>query len=343
MSQTKTKRPVVVAIDGTSASGKSTNAKLVAKALGYVYVDTGAMYRTLAWYCLKHKIDVQDAKAVAAACRKWKTSLDCVEKHVHLLVDGYYPAKEIRTASEEISGGNLDLSARTERAAASLQETAASVEQLSSTLRANADNARKADVLARDAADVARQAGAAVTQVMATMDGITGQARKIGDIVGVIDGIAFQTNILALNAAVEAARAGEDGRGFAVVAGEVRMLAQRSADAAREIRELIGTSIEQIDGGADKAKAAGATMERVVAAVEGVSASVGAISSATTEQANGVLQVSQAVSDLDHGTQQNAALVEQSAAAAASLKGQAAALVQLLARFKTSSEPVASA
>ena len=241
----------------------------------------------------------------------------------------------IRTASEEISGGNADLSTRTERAAASLQQTASSIEELSTTLAQNADHARQANALASDAAGVARDAGQAVAQVLATMQDINAEAKKIGEIVGVIDGIAFQTNILALNAAVEAARAGEEGRGFAVVAGEVRMLAQRSGEAARAIRTLIGHSLARIEGGADQVQHASTTMGRVVTTVEGVSGTVEAIAHATAEQAQGVHQVSRAIADLDQGTQQNAALVEQSAAAADSLRGQAAALVQLLSRFKT--------
>ncbi len=244
-------------------------------------------------------------------------------------------AENVNVSSSEIAVGTMDLSARTESTAASLEQTAASIEQLSATIRNSADNARQADVLARDASQVAREGGTVVGDVITTMEAINAQAKKIGEIIGVIDSIAFQTNILALNAAVEAARAGEQGRGFSVVASEVRTLAQRSADAAKEIRTLIQSSVDQIGVGAKKVKVAGDTMTRIVSAIEKVSHTVGEISQATSEQAGGITQVNDAVADMDRSTQQNAALVEQATAATETLKNEAQNLVGMLARFRT--------
>ena len=243
-------------------------------------------------------------------------------------------AESVANASKEIASGNHDLSARTEQQAASLEETASSMEELGSTVRHNADNALQANQLARQASDVARDGGVVVSQVVDTMRGIHEASRKIGDIIGVIDGIAFQTNILALNAAVEAARAGEQGRGFAVVAGEVRNLAQRSAEAAREIKALIGASMERVEKGTHLVDQAGGTMGEVVGAIQRVSDIVAEISAASGEQANGVTQVGEAVHHMDHATQQNAALVEQMAAAASSLQGQADELVRQVGVFR---------
>lgn len=243
-------------------------------------------------------------------------------------------AESVLTASSEIAQGNMDLSQRTEHQASSLQETAATMEQLSSTVRNNAENAQQANKLGIDASDVAVRGGTVVHQVVDTMREINESSRSIGDIIGTIDGIAFQTNILALNAAVEAARAGEQGRGFAVVAGEVRQLAQRSAEAARQIKTLIGTSTEKVLQGSTLVEQAGETMEQVVAGIRRVSTMVAEISAASHEQSNGVSQIGQAVSQLDQTTQQNAALVEQGAAAAESLKLQAAQLVDAVAVFK---------
>jgi len=243
-------------------------------------------------------------------------------------------AEGVAMASTQIAQGNLDLSSRTEEQASALEETAASMEELSSTVKQNADNAKLADQLAKGASTVATSGGEVVGEVIETMKGINESSRKIADIIGVIDGIAFQTNILALNAAVEAARAGEQGRGFAVVASEVRSLAQRSAAAAKEIKELITTSVEQVDRGAQLVDRAGETMSEVVRSIVRVSDIMGEINSASTEQSAGVTQVSEAVSQMDHNTQQNAALVEESAAAAASLKEQAQRLVQAVAVFR---------
>ncbi|MDZ4101848.1 MAG: methyl-accepting chemotaxis protein [Hydrogenophaga sp.] len=238
-------------------------------------------------------------------------------------------------ASGEIAAGNQDLSARTEQQASELQQTAATMEQLGTTVRHNADNARQASQLAQSASSVAIQGGEVVGRVVQTMKGINESSRKISDIIGVIDGIAFQTNILALNAAVEAARAGEQGRGFAVVAGEVRNLAQRSAEAAKEIKGLIGASVARVEQGSALVDQAGTTMQEVVASIRRVSDIVGEISAASSEQSSGVEQVGQAITRMDQGTQQNAALVEESAAAADSLKQQALQLVGSVAVFKT--------
>ncbi|MBX3636077.1 MAG: HAMP domain-containing protein [Rubrivivax sp.] len=239
----------------------------------------------------------------------------------------------IATASAEIAGGNQDLSARTEQTASNLQQAAASLEQLTGTVGSTAESARTANQLAASAADVAQRGGAVVSQVVSTMDEIHSASKKIADIIAVIDGIAFQTNILALNAAVEAARAGEQGRGFAVVAGEVRSLAQRSAEAAREIKGLIQASVEKVDAGSRLVANAGSTMNEIVASVQRVTDIIGEISAAASEQSSGIAQVNGAVTDLDRMTQQNAALVEQSAAAAESLKDQAQKLAEVVGRF----------
>jgi methyl-accepting chemotaxis protein len=243
-------------------------------------------------------------------------------------------AESIRLASAEIATGNQDLSHRTEQTASNLQRAAVSTEQLASTVRQSADSARQADQLASSAAEVAGRGGAVVDQVVATMEEINTSARKIADIIGVIDGIAFQTNILALNAAVEAARAGEQGRGFAVVATEVRSLAGRSAQAAREIKHLIGASVEKVDSGSRLVADAGRTMVEIVGSVQRVSDIIGTISASAAEQSAGVGQVNMAVGELDQMTQQNAALVEQSAAAAESLREQAQRLAHVVGAFR---------
>jgi methyl-accepting chemotaxis protein len=243
-------------------------------------------------------------------------------------------AQGVASASTQIAQGNQDLSQRTEQQAGALQKTASTMDELGSTVRNNADNAKQANQLAQGASQVALRGGEEVAQVVQTMRGIQEASRKIGDIISVIDSIAFQTNILALNAAVEAARAGEQGRGFAVVAGEVRSLAQRSAEAAKEIKSLIGASVERVEQGTALVDRAGTTMDEVVQAIRRVTDIVGEISHASAEQSTGVAQVGQAVTEMDRATQQNAALVEESAAAAESLRRQAAQLLESVAVFK---------
>ncbi|HWU98304.1 MAG TPA: methyl-accepting chemotaxis protein [Oxalicibacterium sp.] len=252
-------------------------------------------------------------------------------------------ADTIATASSEIASGNLDLSSRTEEQASSLEETASSMEELTSTVKQNADNARQANQLAVSASDVAGRGGRVVSQVVDTMGEINTSSRKIVDIISVIDGIAFQTNILALNAAVEAARAGEQGRGFAVVAGEVRNLAQRSASAAKEIKSLIGDSVEKVDAGSKLVAEAGTTMDELVDGVKRVADIMAEITAASREQSDGIEQVNQAVTQMDQVTQQNAALVEEAAAAAESLQDQAKRLAQAVSVFRISGDYVEAA
>jgi methyl-accepting chemotaxis protein len=241
----------------------------------------------------------------------------------------------IQTASQEIAMGNQDLSNRTEQTAANLQQTASSMVELTGNVHESANAAQQANALVGQASDTARRGGQVMNQVVTNMEDIAQSSRKIGDIIGVIDGIAFQTNILALNAAVEAARAGEQGRGFAVVAGEVRSLAQRSAEAAREIKTLIGASVDRVESGTRLVQDAGATMEEIVASVMRVTSVISQITAASAEQSSGIGQINQSVNQLDQMTQQNAALVEQSAAAAASLSDQASRLAETIRVFQT--------
>ncbi|NYT81011.1 HAMP domain-containing protein [Alcaligenaceae bacterium] len=241
---------------------------------------------------------------------------------------------EIQNGSQHIVAGNSDLSSRTEQQAAALQQTAASMEQLASTVKQNADNARQANQLAATASEVAQRGGQAVGEVVTTMEGISSASRKISDIVGVIDSIAFQTNILALNAAVEAARAGEQGKGFAVVASEVRALAQRSAQAAKEIKQLIEDSVRQVSEGSVQVERAGATMQEIVDSVARVTDIMGEISAATTEQSSGIDQINRAVMQMDHVTQQNAVLVQDAANSAVSLSEQVGSISSVVAGYK---------
>ena len=256
------------------------------------------------------------------------------DKLAELVASVHEASGSITTASTEIAMGNRDLSTRTEQTAFNLQQTAASVEQLTATVRESAEAARQANALALSASGVATRGGDVVADVVTTMDAIAGASRKIGDIIGVIDGIAFQTNILALNAAVEAARAGEQGRGFAVVAGEVRSLAQRSAVAAREVKALIGDSVSKVESGAKLVETAGSTMKELLSSVGRVTDIISRISTAAGEQSEGVGQVNEAITQLDQMTQQNAALVEQSTAATESLKDQVLKLSDAVGTFK---------
>ena len=250
-----------------------------------------------------------------------------------------HSADSIQTASTEVASGNLDLSQRTEQTASNLQQAASSMDYLTGVIKQSNDHAKHANELANSAAEVAARGGTVVSQVVATMEDINASSKKISDIIGVIDGIAFQTNILALNAAVEAARAGEQGRGFAVVAGEVRSLAGRSAEAAKEIKSLIGASVEKVEGGTRLVADAGKTMKEIVGSVQRVSDIIGEITAASRDQSEGITQINHSVSQLDTMTQQNAALVEQSAAASESLKEQATSLAQMVGTFRLERGP----
>jgi len=269
--------------------------------------------------------------ASTASLRALKTLQEELRKTIGSVRSGSH---EVSTASTEIATGNQDLSQRTEQTASNLQQTASSLSQLTANVRQSADAAAQANQLASSATSVARRGGAVVSQVVSTMEEINSSSKKIADIIGVIDGIAFQTNILALNAAVEAARAGEQGRGFAVVAGEVRSLAQRSAEAAKEIKSLIGTSVDKVETGSKLVQDAGSTMDEIVASVQRVTDIIGEISAAALEQSQGIGQVNEAVTRLDQMTQQNAALVEESAAAAESLKDQAQRMTTIVASYR---------
>ncbi len=280
---------------------------------------------------LSSHIDVSSRDETGQLFRALQTMQDSLVTVVARVRNG---SETVSSASTEIAEGNQDLSTRTEQQASALQQTAASMEQLNSAVQQNADNARQANQLAQSASTVAMQGGEVVGQVVETMKGINESSRKIADIISVIDGIAFQTNILALNAAVEAARAGEQGRGFAVVASEVRSLAGRSAEAAKEIKQLINASVERVEQGSSLVDKAGVTMTEVVASIRRVTDLMGEISAASSEQSTGVSQVGDAITQMDHTTQQNAALVEEMAAAASSLRSQAGDLVQTVAIFK---------
>jgi methyl-accepting chemotaxis protein len=278
-----------------------------------------------------------DSGSVLFAMKTMRDSLGGIVGQVRAGTD------TIATASSQIASGTLDLSARTEEQAGALEETASSMEELTSTVRANADNARQANMLARSASEVATRGGEVVDQVIGTMGAINASSGKMADIISVIDGIAFQTNILALNAAVEAARAGEQGRGFAVVASEVRNLAQRSAAAAKEIKQLINDSVDKVDAGARQVDQAGSTMREIVASIQRVADIMAEIQNATGEQTSGIEQINQAIVQMDQVTQQNAALVEESAAASESMQEQARKLSELVSVFRLSRQQAAIA
>ncbi|MFO1198903.1 MAG: methyl-accepting chemotaxis protein [Burkholderiaceae bacterium] len=305
----------------------------IVRLLGGEPAQAADLARAVADGDLTARIDLRagDTASMMAALKGMQASLTDVVSKVRA------NSEMVATASGQIAQGTMDLSSRTEEQASALEETSASMQQLGQTVRQNADNARQANQLAQSATSVAVKGGEVVGQVVQTMSGINDSSKKIADIIGVIDGIAFQTNILALNAAVEAARAGEQGRGFAVVASEVRNLAQRSAQAAKEIKALIGDSVERVQAGSTLVAQAGETMQEVVTSIRRVTDLMGEISSASVEQSASVQQVVDAVTQMDQVTQQNAALVEESAAAAASMKEQAGQLVQTVAVFKLSS------
>jgi methyl-accepting chemotaxis protein len=305
-------------------------ARTVMRQLGTEPAIAADLARSVAEGDLSVHIDLRpdDAGSLMASLKNMRDSLSRVVSEVRQNAEG------VATASAQIAQGNLDLSSRTEEQAASLEETASSMEELTATVRQNADNAKQAATMANTASETARRGGEVVGRVIETMNGISGSSTKMSEIISAIEGIAFQTNILALNAAVEAARAGEQGRGFAVVAGEVRTLAQRSATAAKEIKDLISESVNRVDTGSKLVEEAGSTINEIVQSVKRVTDIVSEISSASQEQTTGIEQVNQAVSQMDQVTQQNAALVEEASAAAQSMARQAQSLRVAVAVFK---------
>ncbi|ALU91121.1 methyl-accepting chemotaxis protein [Herbaspirillum rubrisubalbicans] len=346
---------LAIAHENTNGTGQKISAaisagKSIELGVGVLVVVLAAALATLATRSITRPVReaVQIAKTVAAGdlgsrievTRKDETgellqALKDMNSSLQRVVGGVRTGSDtIVTASTQIAGGNLDLSARTEQQASSLEETAAAMEQITSTVRRNADHARQANAMAGSVSEVASRSGLVVSDVVSTMDEIQASAREIAEIISVIDGIAFQTNILALNAAVEAARAGEQGRGFAVVASEVRNLAQRSATAAKEIKDLIGNSVEKVETGSKLVKDAGATIEELVMNVRNVTQIMSEISAASGEQEAGIEQVNQAIVQMDTVTQQNAALVEEAAAATEALKEQARRLAESVSVFR---------
>ncbi len=312
-------------------------ARNISKALGGEPKDASAIARSIASgdLSIDINVDAHDDSSVLSAMKEMRDSLVSIVGRVRSTTE------TISTGSTEIASGNQDLSARTEQQATSLENTASSMSELTSTVKQNADNAKQANQLAVTASGVAIKGGEVVSQVVDTMSSINDSAKKIVDIIAVIDGIAFQTNILALNAAVEAARAGEQGRGFAVVASEVRNLAQRSAAAAKEIKTLIGDSVEKVDAGSKLVAQAGSTMDEIVISVKRVTDIMAEIMAASQEQSSGIEQVNFAIDQMDQVTQQNAALVEEAAAAAASMRDEASQLAETVAVFKLSHQQTA--
>ncbi|WP_077033042.1 methyl-accepting chemotaxis protein [Pelomonas sp. KK5] len=326
-----TTRLLAIAATVIGLAGGITVAGFLVTGISRALAQANALTTAIAAGDLGSQVEVSGRDEIAELLRGLLQMRGQLAAVVHQVRSG---SEGVATASAEIAQGNQDLSARTESQASALEETASSMEELDSTVRHNADSAREADEMARSASAVAARGGSVVGQVVETMKDITESSRRIGDIIGTIDGIAFQTNILALNAAVEAARAGEQGRGFAVVAGEVRTLAGRAAEAAREIKRLIAASSERVERGSALVDEAGRTMGDVVAAIGRASALMNEISAASREQSAGVSQVGEAVQQMDQVTQQNAALVEQMAAATSSLNSQAQDLVQSVAVFR---------
>jgi len=325
-------RLVLIAMSVIAAIIAAVAALLATRSITRPISDAVKVAETVAGGDLTSRIDVRSKDETGQLMQALKNMNDNLLDIVTRVRTG---TDTIATASAQIAAGNQDLSSRTEEQASSLEETASSMEELTSTVRQNADNARQANQLAVTASDVAVKGGEVVSQVVETMGAINDSSHKMADIINVIDGIAFQTNILALNAAVEAARAGEQGRGFAVVATEVRSLAQRSASAAREIKTLIDDSVEKVEAGSKLVEQAGSTMDEVVSSIKQVHDIMSEITAASQEQSDGIEQVNQAVSQMDQVTQQNAALVEEAAAAAESLQDQAANLVEAVSVFKT--------
>ena len=301
------------------------------QAIGVPLRQALAIFDAIAHGDLRNKVVIRSADEMGQLMEGLDKMQSSLIKTVSSVRSG---SESIATATQQIAAGNIDLSSRTEEQASALQETAASMEQLTGTVKQNADNARQASMLAGTASDIANKGSAVVTQVVDTMGDINRSSAKLSDIITIIEGIAFQTNILALNAAVEAARAGEEGRGFAVVAGEVRNLAQRSSSAAKEIKTLIDASVNRVQSGTQLVDEAGRTMTEIIGAVQRVTDIMGEIAAASGEQSNGIDQVAQAVSQMDEATQQNAALVEEAAAAAQSLQDQTAKLREAVAIFQ---------